>query len=133
MNRTLFRYLSAALILFMIFLVISADMGTCARWFGRFYLYPGGDKVGHFLMMGTLSLLVNLAMGGRLTRIKGLSIPSGILWVWPPVFLEECSQYFFSLRNCSVLDLMADTAGIVLGGLLAVWLSRRIFVQEPTS
>lgn len=107
--------------LFVVLLVYLADIGEAGTYFGVFYHYPGGDKIGHFLMMGLLSLLTNLALGTRRLPLLGKSWLIGSLLVWGIVSAEEISQYWFAVRTCSWFDWIADTLGIWLGGKLAVY------------
>lgn len=122
--RTWYLIMALSCWAFVIVLVYLADIGQVGHYFGAFYQYPGGDKIGHFLMMGLLSLCSNLALGGRQVRLMGRLWLLGSLLVWGVVFLEECSQYWFALRTCSLLDLLADTLGIWLGGRLALKMRR---------
>jgi polysaccharide biosynthesis protein VpsQ len=107
--------------LLVILLVYLADIGQAGTYFGIFYHYPGGDKLGHFLVMGLLSLLTNWALGTRRMTLLGQSWLVGSLLVAGIVSLEELSQYWFEVRTCSWLDWFADLLGIWLGGKLATY------------
>ena len=80
-------------------------------------LRGGLDKVGHFLLLGTLSLFA-VGFFGRAR------------WVWVVCVLaalsalEEASQAWFPARTVDARDLAANLTGIVLGGLSATWLTR---------
>lgn len=82
---------------------------------------PGGDKAGHFLVMGTLALLVNLAFaaGNGFAVLKRCSLVAVV------VTLEEISQVAFRYRHFEPADLAADLAGITVFGLLAAFLLAR--------
>jgi len=84
---------------------------------------PHGDKIGHFLLMGSLALLVNLAMDVRRINIRGRYFLLGSLTVCLIVTLEELSQIAIPARTFSFYDLAADYLGIYLFGRLAVFLA----------
>ena len=77
----------------------------------------GLDKVGHFLLLGTLSLFA-VAFFGR-ARWVGVVRARRVLSA-----LEEASQAWFPARTVDVWDPGANLTGIVLGGLSATWLTR---------
>ncbi len=82
---------------------------------------PGSDFTGHFVLMGTLSLLVNLALGARRMERWPVPILRGSLLVATVVTVEECTQIFLVHRSFSLVDLTADLLGIFLFGRLAAW------------
>jgi VanZ family protein len=84
---------------------------------------PHGDKIGHFLLMGSLALLVNLAMDVRRVNIRGRWFLLGSLIVGLIVTLEEVSQILVPARTFSFYDLAADYLGIYLFGRLAIFLA----------
>ena len=84
---------------------------------------PHGDKIGHFLLMGSLALLVNLAMDVRRVNIRGRWFLLGSLIVGLIVTLEEVSQILIPARTFSLYDLAADYLGIYLFSRLAVFLA----------
>jgi VanZ family protein len=86
--------------------------------------YPGADKVCHFLLMGTMAFLTNLALRGRKIQYANMTLYVGSLIVLILVTLEELSQIFVSSRNFDFIDLIFDILGIFflgnLGGKIAV-------------
>ena len=82
---------------------------------------PGGDKAGHFFLMGFLSLLVNLAFASR----DGFAVVKRSCLIAVVVTLEELSQVALRHRNFDPADLAADFAGIAVFGLIAVLLLAR--------
>jgi VanZ family protein len=77
----------------------------------------GLDKVGHFLMLGTLSLLAVGFFGrARWPRVVGvLAMLSGV---------EELSQAWFPARTLDGGDLAANLMGVVLGAYAGTRLTR---------
>lgn len=108
-----------AFALFMVGLVALADSGHGSQFFRMANRVPAGDKIGHFLLFGTLSFLVNLVLRaveiqfGRICVLKG---SSAVLFV---ATLEELSQLFMRSRSFDFADLAADILGIWLFGWLA--------------
>ena len=105
---------AAAFLCFIAGIVVLADQGRLPAFITGLYNFQYGDKVGHFLLMGGLSLLVNLALPSRSGRGHILAI----LLVAALVALEEASQAWFGTRHAELADLAASLAGIIcLGGL----------------
>jgi len=80
-------------------------------------LRGGLDKIGHFLMLGTLSLLA-VGFFGRARWLRVVLV-LGIVSA-----LEEASQAWFPARTVDALDLAANLLGITVGGLIATRLTR---------
>ena len=84
--------------------------------------FPGGDKLAHFLLLGSLNLLICLAFArgeGAARRTLLLSALVGLA-----ATLEEISQIWIPNRTFSLGDLSANLAGIFTFGL-GVWIFRR--------
>ena len=111
--------LAAAFFLFIIVIVVLADQGRLPGFVTVLVDFPNGDKVGHFLLMGGLSLLVNLALPACSDRRHILAI----LLVALLVSLEEASQAWFGTRHPDLADLAASLVGIVCLGGLGWWLN----------
>ncbi|HEX8747287.1 MAG TPA: VanZ family protein [Pyrinomonadaceae bacterium] len=124
------KYLAIVYALFLALLVFMADQKQYQFIFRVVRRTPYADKAGHFLLMGVLSLLVNLALSCRKTRIGKLSLLTGSLVVALVVTLEEFSQIFVRYRSFDPVDLLCDYAGIILFGLLATYLTKPRFAQQ---
>ena len=100
------------------FIVAASVLAACGR-LPTVALRGGLDKVGHFLLLGTLSLFA-VGFFGR------------VRWVWVVCVLcvlsalEEASQAWFPARTVDAWDLAANLTGIVLGGLSATRLTRAL-------
>ena len=114
-RRTLLLY---ALLLCLIILMANWQLG------GDFFLamraLPGGDKAGHFVLMGVFALLMNRLYQGARVRIGPLCLLKGSLVVVVLVGLEECLQVLIPSRSFSWSDLFFDLAGILCLGWLGV-------------
>ena len=101
-------------------LVALADCGRGSRLFQLAQLVPLGDKLGHLVLFGTLSFLVNVIQGGARLRVFAWPMLKGSAMILPLVTLEECSQVLLRSRSFDLLDLAADCAGIWLFGRVAL-------------
>lgn len=98
-------------ILTLVALVAAADLGRLPAAVFLLRL-PGGDKLGHFVLMGVLSLLVHLAWDRR--RPEGRARWAVSLVLLLLVVLEEVSQLWLGNRHFEWLDVIADAAGILV-------------------
>jgi VanZ family protein len=99
-------------------IIFLADLyGTDVFSFIRYI--PNGDKWGHFILMGMLTLLVNLALRGKTVGIGRLRYLLGSLIVLAFVIAEEFSQKFLGGRTFDYADLLFDFAGILVFGEIA--------------
>ncbi|MEW6078106.1 MAG: hypothetical protein AB1724_09865 [Thermodesulfobacteriota bacterium] len=101
-------------------IVLAADSGTIPLWVRELYRFPGGDKVGHCVLMGLLGGAVNHALSYRMTRLLSRSFFVATPLVCAAVTLEELSQGLFPARTCSLADLAGSFLGIILADRL-VW------------
>jgi len=106
-------------------IVIAADKGALPDFVRTLYSFPGGDKAGHFLLMGALSALVNLGLRARPASRGSHCFILGSMVVAVLVTMEEISQLWFRTRTFSLLDLGFDYVGILCGAYLAWLMSRR--------
>lgn len=86
---------------------------------------PYGDKLGHFLLMGGFSFLLNLVLDARDFRIWKFRYLLGSLIVLVIVTIEEISQIFVSGRTFDWSDLIFDILGIFMFGELARFLCKK--------
>ncbi len=105
----------------LIVIVILADRHQLPPFLYAIYNFPGGDKAGHFILMGMMAFLANLALRARTVNIFTRPILLGSLIVTALVALEELSQNFFPSRTPALDDFAASLAGILVLGWLAKW------------
>jgi len=104
--------------------VIAADLGLMRPvmlWVGKI---PWGDKLAHFLLVGTLSLLVNLASGAATLSLGRVRVLIGSLALVVLATLEESTQLAVRFRTFSFSDLAANYLGIIVFGQVAARLVR---------
>jgi glycopeptide antibiotics resistance protein len=117
------RRAAVALVLFVAFLaglVYLADTGHLHRLYVLAQWIPWGDKLGHLVLFGILSFLVNLLFHASKARLGPFTVLKGSALVAVVVTLEECSQLLFPSRTFDLGDLAADFIGIWLAGRLAL-------------
>lgn len=100
-------------------IIYLANIRGLPLWFYRIEAAYEIDKVGHFLLMGTLALCANHALGWKKLHLGPLSFFAGSIGVLILVSLEEFSQYWIPTRTCEWKDLLADVLGIALAGRFA--------------
>ena len=103
-------------------IIVGANTGHLPGFAQAINDLPYGDKVGHFLLMGMLSFLVNAS--AQITfpaRKQGRVVFITTIALLFLITLEEASQYYFPRRTMSLLDLVSD----ILGVGLAAWLAYR--------
>lgn len=81
---------------------------------------PLGDKMMHFLLIGTITLLVNLSLRLRIVKMFGIKILLGTVVIFCLTTLEECSQMFLPNRSFDLLDMSANILGIIVFSLFAL-------------
>jgi polysaccharide biosynthesis protein VpsQ len=125
-------WLSAGTMLFaavILLISLSATLGWGLAWFERVRQIPGGDKLAHFVLMGGLSLLVNLSLRARQVRVFGGRILLGSLVLYILVTIEEFTQLLLPSRSFDLADLASNYLGIFLFG----WLAMRLSAKPNTS
>ena len=112
------RILAVAFAGFLVLIVILANQGRLYDFVPDPNQYPGGDKICHFVLMGTMAFLANLSFKGAAIFLAGWRWYLGSVLVMLFVVIEEFSQIFLDGRNFDLVDLAADVLGIMLLGSL---------------
>ena len=104
---------------FILAVIVLADGGHLG-FLGFLYDFPYGDKVGHFILYGILSFLINLTFLHSLPILTSKRIAITVTLILAlAIGLEEYSQRFFANRTSSIVDLLFGYAGVALGAWLA--------------
>jgi polysaccharide biosynthesis protein VpsQ len=116
------KWITALFALFIILIIILADRGQL----GILKLVnqiPYGDKAGHFILYGILTLLIDLTLFRALPlrSPKPVAVISGLTLALL-IGLEEFSQQYFASRTFSLRDLFASYLGVIF----FTWLALRI-------
>ena len=120
------KWLTFFFVLFIILIIVLADMGILARYVGFVYAMPYGDKAGHFILYGILAFLIDLTVFRSLspssslrTSPKLLAVKTGLILALL-IGLEEFSQQYFSNRTFSGLDLSFSYLGVIAFSWMAL-------------
>jgi VanZ family protein len=106
--------------LFIILIIVLADSGKLGI-LGVLNQIPFGDKAGHFILYGILTLLINLSLFRSLPshgRMQIILVSGLVLAVL--IGLEEFSQQFFVGRSFDLADLTFSYLGVIFFSWLAV-------------
>lgn len=107
------KWLTLLFTLFIVLIIILADLGQLGI-LGVVNQIPFGDKAGHFILYGILTLLLDLT----LLRSKRFTLrPSLLVWRVALILslligIEEYSQQFFAKRTFDLVDLLFSYLGV---------------------
>ena len=128
-----FLPVSLAFVALLLALTVLADTGRLGP-LQEVYSYRYGDKAGHFVMLGVVTLLVDLALLQVTERRNPFAlIATAGLAIAALISLEEMSQLWIPRRNPDVFDLLASHAGIVAASLIALSLKGQVSKPAPRS
>jgi VanZ family protein len=106
--------------LLIVVIVLGANMDRFPDWLKQLYDFPGGDKMGHFLLFGILVFLLGrsaLLLFPKRNPARLVLTVSLLLSIL--IGLEEWSQSLFPARTMSFTDLLFSYAGVAVFALLA--------------
>jgi VanZ family protein len=114
------KWLTIFFALFIILIIVLADTGNLGI-LQRVNRIPLGDKTGHFVLYGILTLLINLTLFRSFSSQSRTRVAVLIgLILALLIGLEEFSQRIFSSRTFSLGDLTASYLGVVFFSWLAL-------------
>jgi polysaccharide biosynthesis protein VpsQ len=115
------KWLAILFTFFILLIIVLADAGILNRYVGFIYEVPFGDKVGHFILYGLLTLLVDMALiRARPDQSrKRLAMQCGLVLALL-IGLEEFSQQYFSSRTFDLVDLTFSYLGVVFFSWVAL-------------
>lgn len=107
--------------LFILAVIIAADLNILPAFIRVFYNFQGGDKVGHFILFGVLSFFVNasLLLQVKPMRNQARMVITSTLVLFVLISFEEWTQAFIPSRTFDLVDLFASLTGVVIGAILA--------------
>jgi VanZ family protein len=113
------KVLAALFALFIVIVIVLADANQLG-FIKSLYDFPNGDKAGHFILYGILSLLLNLTLlrSRRFPDPKRAALTLTLLLALV-IGLEEWSQIFIPERTPDWWDLLFSYLGVALGAWIA--------------
>jgi len=131
MSRRHIQIITVLFVLFILWVIYMANTDQPMFFFTLLKDVPFGDKMGHFLLFGLLTLGANLSTGNRRVNWGKFRLPLGTALVLAFVIVEELSQHFIPSRTLDVVDGLANLLGIGAFTLLSLeWERRRKFVRS---
>jgi hypothetical protein len=128
MSKNTFIQIAAILFtLFLVFIIYCANIKADLIFFRLLKYIPFGDKVGHTVLLGTLTFLVNWAMQARTFIFRKFQILTGSCIVFILITLEEISQNWLDNRTFDLFDLGGNYLGISLGSYAIYRLFKKPF------
>src|SRR5512134_897229 len=111
--------------LLIIIIIVLADMGAMPSVLQFWNDLPYGDKAGHFILYGLLTLFIDLALFRTFASQsrKRVAVIIGLI-LSLLIGLEEFSQQYFANRTASLSDLAASYLGVIVFSFLALRIER---------
>ena len=114
------KYLTILFALFIILIIILADLGKLGM-LGFLNRIPYGDKAGHFIPYGILTLFLDLTLTRALPPpSRKLTVLRIALIISLLIGLEEYSQQFFAKRTFNLVDLTFSYLGVIFFSWVAL-------------
>lgn len=111
--------------LFVLIVIVGADLGLLGLVVGLIHRVPAFDKVAHAVLIGTLAWLLNQGLCWRLVTLRQRRWLLGSLIIAVVFTLEECSQAWIPGRSFDLGDLAANWTGVwLVGRLYRRWADR---------
>ncbi len=128
--KTIINIVAIAFLCFILFVILSANMGWNFFFFKYGKALPFEDKMAHFLLVGVLTFFVNLLLSIKRIEFFKRKFLLGSILVFAFITVEEFSQIFLTRRNFDLLDLTANYLGIFIFGNLAYWICSQYNILE---
>ena len=126
------RIISLLFFLFILWVIYLANTGNNSVFFDLVKSLPFGDKIGHFLLFGSLNFIGILSLKFKTLSFKAIKIYKATLFIILFVLIEEISQNFIDNRTFDLVDLTADFIGIIFSSYL-VKLLKNNFLKTKVS
>jgi VanZ family protein len=111
---------------FIIWIIYLANTAQNSVFFELVASIPFGDKLGHFLLFGLLTLAANFVFKLKKITLFSINIYAGSVIVFFFALIEELSQHFIASRTLDANDFIADIIGIVVFSVLTKRISRHL-------
>ncbi len=125
--------LASSFFVFTLWVIYLANTGGTSVFFNISNATPYGDKIGHFILFGCFTLLLNFAFKFKALKISSNTIMAGTASVILFALGEEISQAFIPSREFDLKDLASDAVGISLFNYLSFRISKAQLVKRFTN
>lgn len=120
------KWLAVLFTVFIASIIILADLGFMTGPLRALRIIPYGDKVGHFVLIGTLTFLIAASLYQALPSLRPKLIAVSVAFILAVIFtIEEVSQAPIPGRDASWADLFSNYAGIFFFSFGAWFLNRK--------
>ncbi len=113
-------------ILFFIYVLYAANQGNLPLFIRRIYMFSGGDKVGHIVLLALLTFFSNWLLRLKSIQVAQHHLLVGSLLIFVLISVEEFSQIFIDNRTFDLADLFSSYLGIFLGDVSARFIGRQM-------
>jgi VanZ family protein len=114
------KWIAILFALFIVLIIVLANMGML-DFLGALNRIPYGDKAGHFVLYGILTLLVDLTLiRSRPDLSPNLIVLRSALILALLIGLEEFSQQYFPSRTFDLVDLTFSYLGVIFFSWVAL-------------
>ena len=124
MKQTTLKWLAIIYTLIILLIIFMADKGDYKWFFNAIHGIPYADKFGHFILIGLLTLFINLAINCASFEYLNRRWLIASVTIFILISLEEVSQLFFINRHFDWGDLIANWIGIAFFSWVALRLVR---------
>jgi hypothetical protein len=119
-NNSKFRFVPIVVFfIFIIWIIINADLGIDNPFIQFVHQIPWGDKIGHICIFACLTLLLNHALSYASFKLFKIELLTGSMLILSFALIEEFTQLFFPTRTFDFVDIFSDLVGISLASLFA--------------
>ncbi len=118
------RILTLFFFIFILWIIYIANTGNNSIFFDFVHSLPFGDKIGHFMLFGSLNFIGILSLKFKTLSFKAIKIYRATLFVVLFVLIEEVSQNYIANRTFDFLDLTADFIGIIFSSYLGTLIKK---------
>lgn len=110
--------------IFIIWIIVQADLGIDNPFVQFVHQIPWGDKIGHICIFACLTFLLNYALSYTSFKLFKVELLTGSMLIFCFALTEEFTQLFFPTRTFDFGDILSDLVGIILASIFTY---RRIF------
>jgi VanZ family protein len=119
-NKSKLRFLPILLFfIFILWIIIQADLGIDNPFVQFVHQIPWGDKIGHICIFACLTFLLNHALSYASFKLFKVELLTGSILIFCFALAEEGTQLFFPTRTFDFGDILSDLVGVFLASIFA--------------